>query len=412
MKPQSAEGFNSKYLDKKLSSLTGNNYEYERLIVAFYDRIEVALAFIDIQEFINQEIDRVSTSFIKPIVVIPHGIVHNFMNFSEYVSHGYKWLSMGSDYLISQILKNAWQNVLATNPSYSHDQADFNKEIIDNLRRGVAYLMYDKFLKEKRAQYSSSGKDSAEKENASDNILDIIEKFELNERSHFSELIKGFTKMEEYINSNVHIKIKEPLDRTKQLRRNLTNWLHLLRSIYLYPIGEEPMYVFANDLNNKRKSLVKKMELKINGALEILNLRIEDGYNPLDNTDSKTILTQEENADLSSQIEEILSEIKNCFNNDSDFKNAISRIEAFFLKKVIPENKGIFVKGKSKGKLANSLGRIFRSIINSPLTYEYLMFAKDNFTIFQNEKIENNKLNTNNLYKYFTNKSSHLKKKY
>ena len=65
----------------------------------------------------------------------------------------------------------------------------------------------------------------------------------------------------------------------------------------------------------------------------------------------------------------------------------------------------VFVRNGNKKRLAYALGEIHKSLKNTPLSYEYLTLLANTFNIFSNEKIEKDRVNKSNLYKYCTNKT-------
>ena len=405
MKFESIDEFQKLYSGKHLSYLKEGNKEFDRIVSDFHKRKNVANEFVTIHDFIDQEIQRVSNSFIKPMRIIPdrkNAAIWNFINYSKYQEQAYKWLNMGQDYSIESIVKNAWHSIENPNPKYPTDLVQFYNGVVDNLRVGVAYIMYERFL---RAEKERLKKDNPMPSGTENDVNEIMNLFASEERKQFDDLITGFQKMEAYINKNVHQIVKPTLERSKQLNRNLTNWLYLLRSIYINPINEEPGYIFADDLNRKKGEIVRRLEEKLVNALEIIKLRIDDKVESKIPNPVKVENENNENDFLKSTIEDYLEVAKGAFNHENDLNMARDRILNFFHGSEISCEKRIFIKSGYKKRLGQALGSIYKSHENAPLSFKYLDFARSTFTIYSKEKVDEQMINRSNLYKYFTNKT-------
>ena len=148
-----------------LLSLAENNIDYDSMVKQFAEKIKTGLKFYSQEEFIEKEIERIEKIFIQPIQVKIGGDFRMSaeMNYSEYVKLAYEWLSMGQNWEIENILKSAKSRYLSKYPNGSYNEEQFKTAIIGNLRKGVAFIKYQKFLKEKLQENSRSKKTNAAK---------------------------------------------------------------------------------------------------------------------------------------------------------------------------------------------------------------------------------------------------------
>jgi hypothetical protein len=159
-----------------LESLIENNKEYERLIQDYRKRLETAKLFFDEETFLTQELQRIPT-YLEPMKIeVIEGTMKGEMNYSKYSKMGYDWLKMGRNFSIEQIISSAKTSY----PKNMHFQeAEFSKAIIDNLRRGVAILLYETQLQKELKKFSTVGqfnKSSSAKLNPSkESITDHME---------------------------------------------------------------------------------------------------------------------------------------------------------------------------------------------------------------------------------------------
>lgn len=132
-----------------LTDLIQNNEDYDRYLGEYEKKIKTTSIFLEKDDFIKQEINRITTLFLEKKII---STFHNatliaMFDFGKYTKFAYDWLIAGYDLPIDQILKNARREYLATHPSI-WDEKEFNNAIVKNLSGGVAYVMYEKFLKE------------------------------------------------------------------------------------------------------------------------------------------------------------------------------------------------------------------------------------------------------------------------
>jgi hypothetical protein len=113
----------------------------------------------------------------------------------------------------------------------------------------------------------------------------------------------------------------------------------------------------------------------------------------------------EDNDFLQSTIEDHLFEFKDAFTDDTEYSKVIEIIKSFFTGTLLKSKKEVFVKNGYKKHLASALGQIYKTQKNETISLNYLQFAKDNFSIFKDEDIQNKELNKTNLYKYLTSKT-------
>jgi hypothetical protein len=136
-------------IDKKISFLLNENKHFERYVSWFEKKLTITLAFIDKENFIMSEIRRISEEFINPLDVHigPGWQVTSRINYTEYKKYGYQWLMSGNDLLIHEIIEGAKQNYLSSG-GIIHDQSEFANAIIENLIDGVAFVRYEKYLRD------------------------------------------------------------------------------------------------------------------------------------------------------------------------------------------------------------------------------------------------------------------------
>lgn len=129
----------------------------------------------------------------------------------------------------------------------------------------------------------------------------------------------------------------------------------------------------------------------------------------LKNENKVAIIDDEEKLKESSENEgfvvKFLEKFRNEFNNSEDYFKAIETVSAFFLDKDITIIKPIFVRSGNIKKIAFAMGEIWRSHKNDVITYEYLQFYKQVFSIFGKQSIDKNNLFSNPLYKYSLSKT-------
>ena len=145
--------------DATLTTLIKDNVEYKAIEQAYHKKIETSNLFLTQEEFLQQEIERIKTVFIRPIIIHSESgnIIAEF-NYSKYISHAYEWLSMGNDWSLKQIIFSAKQSYLQKYPpDFCFNEEEFSNAIIQNLSTGVALLLYEKFLKEELKKIKGTG---------------------------------------------------------------------------------------------------------------------------------------------------------------------------------------------------------------------------------------------------------------
>lgn len=129
-----------------LSDLATDNRWYLQRLEEFESKLAVATRFKTEEEFIGEEIQRIGKLFTKPIQISSPGM-RNPINYTEYVRQGYDLLSMGQDWPLQNIVGNAKAN-FADSIDASRTP-EFSEAVYDNLQDGVAWLMYENFLKKR-----------------------------------------------------------------------------------------------------------------------------------------------------------------------------------------------------------------------------------------------------------------------
>jgi hypothetical protein len=142
-----------------VSSFLENNESFFRSLENFKKKIDTTSAFLEKEEFINQEIVRVRTKFIdkKINIIATTGTILAQFDFSQYIKFAYEWLMAGHDWSIEQIVKNAKRDYDQTRMTGINDQV-FSDAIIDNLKEGVGFVLYEKFLKDQLKEINQSKK--------------------------------------------------------------------------------------------------------------------------------------------------------------------------------------------------------------------------------------------------------------
>lgn len=116
---------------------------------------------------------------------------------------------------------------------------------------------------------------------------------------------------------------------------------------------------------------------------------------------------QEGNNVTLSTIDEWLFEFKEeGVISESDYTILISTLLMYFERGVFPALEGKIKIGKvNKKRFGWALGQIYRSERSDNLPEEYLQFAKDRITLFENVEFDKANMTRSNLYKYFTTKT-------
>lgn len=145
----------------KLSTLKENNKFYHSDIENYYKKLETASSFLSTKEFIEDEIERVEKIFIKPSTITVSGNFKfkSIINPDKYVGLAFFWLKEGNNWAINKILDQARNEYQLASASLNYTEIErvieteiIMKSILYHLQRGVALLMYQKFLKEQDKQ--------------------------------------------------------------------------------------------------------------------------------------------------------------------------------------------------------------------------------------------------------------------
>lgn len=133
---------------EKLSSFLENNIDYQQQVDLYSNKINTVSTFLNKEEFIKQEIDRVRNVYTKPaeINVIEGRLISEF-NFTKYTQFAYEWLNSGQDWPLEQILSNARKQYLQEVQKIDNE-AEFKNSVYSSLKKGVAWIRYENFLKE------------------------------------------------------------------------------------------------------------------------------------------------------------------------------------------------------------------------------------------------------------------------
>ncbi|MCB9033226.1 MAG: hypothetical protein H6553_05270 [Chitinophagales bacterium] len=115
--------------------------------------------------------------------------------------------------------------------------------------------------------------------------------------------------------------------------------------------------------------------------------------------------TETENDVLESTIEDYLFDFKERM-LETDYTLLVSSLKTYFTTGQFPTKCSIIkIKGKVNiKKFGWALNQLYRSEKNGTLPYEYLLFAKNNISIFKSVSFNNKDYKKTTLYKYFTTK--------
>lgn len=113
-----------------LSDLATDNRWYKQRLEEFESKLKVAARFKTEEEFIGEEIQRISKLFIKPMQILAPGM-RNLINYTEFVQQGYDWLSMGQDWPLHNIVANA--KAAHGNTIDASRTTEFSEAVYDNL---------------------------------------------------------------------------------------------------------------------------------------------------------------------------------------------------------------------------------------------------------------------------------------
>lgn len=135
--------------NETLTSLIPNNEDYTRYLENYQKKIQTTSIYLEKEDFIKQEINRITTLFLeKKVITQFHNakVIASF-DFGKYSKLAYEWLIAGHDLALVQIINNAKRDYLQSHSSIWSEK-EFTDAIIKNLSSGVAYVLYEKFLKD------------------------------------------------------------------------------------------------------------------------------------------------------------------------------------------------------------------------------------------------------------------------
>lgn len=135
----------------KLSSLLKNNQDFYRLKKQYDNKILVTKSYKIKKDFIDEELQRIKTDFTEPIKIkMKKGdfILQSSFQFDNYIRIAYEALLKGNDYFICDLVSNAERDYLS-NEEFGkiYNKDEFEITILRWLELGVAYILYEKHLK-------------------------------------------------------------------------------------------------------------------------------------------------------------------------------------------------------------------------------------------------------------------------
>ncbi len=167
-----------------LKSLMKDNPVYEYFIKEYENKLVNVADFLSKEEFINEEIERVHSEFILPMEIAVGGSFEKAGGFhaDKFIKAAYDWLRSGSNPEIQRAITQGQREYTDFITQHSKQYFEANKEselakieqgVIAALQRGVAYLMYQKFLKDQIV----TGKDFViEEKGQNEKEMDFVEK--------------------------------------------------------------------------------------------------------------------------------------------------------------------------------------------------------------------------------------------
>lgn len=268
----------SNQVKNKLSDLAIDNEHFNKWKEDLQSKLKATLLILNPDEFINAEIERVEKEYSRPTVkVLPvsgEKVLGRF-DYYDYVKLSFDWLISGQDKPIESVVNSAKANfklAFQHNPGlieHSFSSGEFEKNIINSLSVGVGFLLYRKYLKD-----TINPSENVAMFNNKD-IFDfgkVLELINTEEKLKNEQIQDGFQGLEKYIKENVYNDVNAELIRLEQLNRELRNWKSQIGTVFIEP---ENQHHSDSDYFNRMKQNAERMQRKISGALEILNLRIE-----------------------------------------------------------------------------------------------------------------------------------------
>ncbi len=108
---------------------------------------------------------------------------------------------------------------------------------------------------------------------------------------------------------------------------------------------------------------------------------------------------------IKNTVDEYLENLKGVAINERDYEQVLQILSNFFTEGDAQGKTSFFVRNGNKKKLGSALGDIYKSLRDTPLSFEYLTYCKSIFLCFKDEQIEKSIPTGSRLYKYFTSKT-------
>ncbi len=204
-----------------LKSLMKDNPIYERFVNEYDEKLENVADFLNKEEFVNEEIERVQKEFILPMDVAVSGPFAKAAGFhaDKYIKGAYDILRAGRNPDIERFLRQGRREYVDFRRIMNNDFSEANNAdelvpvengIIAALQRGVAYIMYQKFLKDQKNLETNLAVEEVQDTKAE---LSITEKYLAPYKDVFNNDADYQTAIKEinYFFQTGNISIKKPL---------------------------------------------------------------------------------------------------------------------------------------------------------------------------------------------------------
>lgn len=145
----------------RLNSLTHENSYYENLLSQYADKINTIneSKLLSKQEFLTDEIIRVEKEYVQPIEIrlISGGTFLGEFNVTKFKKLAFENLKAGKNWEVDRILENAMLEYkgykLGSKPNFNKEENDndnsiMREAVLIQLKEGIGYLMYQRFLKD------------------------------------------------------------------------------------------------------------------------------------------------------------------------------------------------------------------------------------------------------------------------
>ncbi len=167
----------------------------------------------------------------------------------------------------------------------------------------------------------------------------------------------------------------------------LASWVHTLVAVKQELKSAKLSGLQWSDTKNTLLGQVKILIVKLSNYKKVLEINKHNG----------SLHSDKEKLKL---IEAHLSEIKErAFNNLEDYNKAVNTVYNYFTKSLTAKTP-IFVRNRNKKRLAGALGEIWKKLKSKQFDYSFLLFVKNSFSNFSNEKVNKKNIKDSNLYKY------------